>query len=49
MTLAEQWKQEGLEKGLEKGRQEGREEGRLNGARTTLVKQITLKFGGPQA
>jgi predicted transposase YdaD len=49
MTLAEQWKQEGLLTGLERGRQEGLKQGidkgRQEGLRALVAKQLALKFG----
>ncbi len=44
MTLAEQWKQEGLEKGLEKGREEGLEKGIEKGKINLISKQLLFKF-----
>ena len=45
MTLAEQFRQEGLQKGLQKGRQEGRQEGEIVSRRQALRDVLEARFG----
>jgi hypothetical protein len=45
MTLAEQFRQEGLQKGLQKGRQEGRQEGEIVSRRQALQDVLEARFG----
>ena len=44
MTLAEQWREEGLEEGLEKGRQEGRHEGSAAEAQRSVIDVLNVRF-----
>ncbi len=45
MTLAEQFRQEGMQKGMQKGRQEGMQEGRQESLSKTAIKLLIKKFG----
>ena len=40
MTLAEQWRQEGMEEGMEKGREEGREQ-----AQQSVIDVLEVRYG----
>ncbi|MCB9796024.1 MAG: Rpn family recombination-promoting nuclease/putative transposase [Alphaproteobacteria bacterium] len=45
MTIAEQWRQEGLEQGLEQGLELGLEQGRVVQARELLLRLLERRFG----
>ena len=44
MTLAEQWRQEGMEEGMERGMEKGREEGREQ-AQQSVMDVLEVRYG----
>jgi flagellar biosynthesis/type III secretory pathway protein FliH len=44
MTLAEQWKNEGIQIGIQQGLQQGVQKGTLEGERSILKKQLMWRF-----
>jgi len=44
MTLAEQWRQEGIEEGLERGMEKGMEKGREQ-AQQSVIDVLEVRFG----